>query len=94
MKSDLVCVKKVYIYYICVFHMDMLVYRKIPGNFSKLNYFNNGGGSDLGREVRSEGKLFTYAGCFLVFCFVLFCFVLPFLGPLSRHMEVPRLRVE
>ena len=29
------------------------------------------------------------------FCFVLFCFVfLLFLGPLPRHMEIPRLGVE
>ena len=47
-----------------------------------------------------EGVVQTGKGCasaaHWVLCFVLFCFFvfLPFLVPLPRHMEVPRLGVQ
>lgn len=47
-------------YFICVIiFTDMLVHRKISGNFSTPNYFTYGGGSELVRGVCGKGKLFT-----------------------------------
>ena len=66
----------------------------IPGFllfYSALNSLSSPIFPDCKTEVQKRPTLQFLSPLF--FCFVLFFIFLPFLGPLPRHMEVPRLGV-